>query len=85
MRGVSASAILSEFCTVQVLEGLKNLFILQNSEMSAFGSIVLMALQLGQCQVVAFISEVIAIGKCLLREAVLSNYTWVQRFKRIVN
>ena len=53
MRGVSASAILSEFCTVQVLEGLKNLFVLQNSEMSAFGSIVLMALQLGQRQVVA--------------------------------
>ena len=78
MRGVSASAILSEFCTVQVLEGLKNLFVLQNSEMSAFGSIVLMALQSS-----GRISEVIVIGKCLLREAVLSHYTWVHR--RIVN
>ena len=33
-------ALSSEFCTVQVLEGPKNLFTLRNSEVSAFGSIL---------------------------------------------
>lgn len=35
--GMPASTLSSRFCTVQVLEGPKNLSSLQNSEVSAFG------------------------------------------------
>ena len=35
-RGLSVSALSSEFCTVQVLAGPQNLSALQNSEVSAF-------------------------------------------------
>ena len=35
-RGLPASALLSEFCTVQVLVGPQNLSTLQTSEVSAF-------------------------------------------------
>ena len=40
MKGMRASALSSEFCTVQVLKGPKNLSALRNSEVSAFGSIL---------------------------------------------
>ena len=40
IKGMRASALLSEFCTVQVLKGPKNLSALRNSEVSAFGSIL---------------------------------------------
>ena len=36
MRGMPASTLSSKLCTVQVIEGLKNLSILLNSEMSTF-------------------------------------------------
>ena len=39
-RGMPASALSSEFCTVHILEGPKNLSALQNSKVSAFGSIL---------------------------------------------
>ena len=39
IKGMRASALSSEFCTVQVLKGPKNLSALRNSEVSAFGSI----------------------------------------------
>ena len=40
MKGMRASALSSEFWTVQVLKGPKNLSVLRNSEVSAFGSIL---------------------------------------------
>ena len=40
MRGVPASALFNKSCTVQVLEELKNLSTLQNSEVSVLGSIL---------------------------------------------
>ena len=36
LRGMQASVLLSEFCTVQVLEGPKNMFALRNRDVSAF-------------------------------------------------
>ena len=39
MRGILASALSNKSCTVQVLEELKNLSTLQNSEVSVLGSI----------------------------------------------
>ena len=40
IKGMRASTLSSEFCTVQVLKGPKNLSALRNSEVSAFGSIL---------------------------------------------
>ena len=40
MKGMRASALSSEFCTVQVLKGPKNLSALRNSEVSEFRSIL---------------------------------------------
>ena len=40
MRGMQASELLSEVCTVWVLEGSKNLSALRSSKVSTFGSIL---------------------------------------------
>ena len=52
MRGIPASTLSKEFCTVKELEGLNKLSALWNIKVSACGSIVLTALQPG-CQVAA--------------------------------
>ena len=48
MRGIQSSVLLSKFCMVQILEGLREglrkLSALQNSEVYAFGSILNIAL-----------------------------------------
>ena len=58
-----ASALSSEFCTVQVQEGLSSL---QNSEVSAFGSILKCCINSASIRTAS--SEVAAIGMCPLRE-----------------
>ena len=53
MRGMPACALSSEFCIAQVLEGAKNLStygIVRCPNLGVFLSIVLMAVQSGQCQ-----------------------------------
>ena len=44
MRGIQPSALLSKFCMVQILEGLRKLSVLRNSEVYALGSILNIAL-----------------------------------------
>ena len=76
-RGMPASTLSSEICTVQVLEGPKNLSALQNSELPAFGSIFLNIVFNGTSIGTVSngrISKVAAIGRCLLREVPL--YMW---------
>ena len=67
------SALSSEFCTVQVLEGLKNLSALRNSIVSAFGSILKYCINgtsIGTASS-GHVSEGTAIGRCSLREVPL--------------
>ena len=44
MRGIQPSALLSKFCMVQILEGLRKLSVLRNSEVYTLGSILNIAL-----------------------------------------
>ena len=56
VRGMQASALSNEFCSVQVLEGLKNCplcQIVRCQHLGAFLITVLMVLESGTCQVSA--------------------------------
>ena len=72
---MTASALTSEFCTVQVLEGLKTcLSALRNSKVSAFGSILkLTSVSIGITSI-CHLSEEAAIGKCSGDSAVIIFY-----------
>ena len=73
MRGMPASSLSSEFCTVQVLEVPNKLFTLQNSKVPTLGSILKYCINGASIGTVSsgLISKVTAIGRCLLRDALL--------------
>ena len=68
-----ASALSSEICIVQVVVGLKNLFAVYKSEVSAFGSILKKCISSSSIGTTSSgcVSEVSAIGNCPLREVPL--------------
>ena len=72
---MTASALTSEFCAVQVLEGLKaSLSALRNSKVSAFGRILKLNIASIGITSICHLSEEAAIGKCSGDSAVILFY-----------